>query len=140
MPVWWEEGTRRTPIQPALGQRLTTLSCELVWATTWGDEANTAIAPLVGLPQLPVVRWPEATEEVDPDDKWFGLHWKTKSIVSWAQDRAFAWIDDEITDDDRAWVAANHRKPALLLGVDATRGITVADLDELEDWIDTRSS
>jgi hypothetical protein len=32
------------------------------WATTWLDDANTEIAPRLGLPDLPVVAWPEVSE------------------------------------------------------------------------------
>ncbi|CAG6398643.1 hypothetical protein SCOCK_720003 [Actinacidiphila cocklensis] len=40
--------------------------CELVWATTGESEANECLAPLLGLPQLAVVTWPEPSEEPEP--------------------------------------------------------------------------
>ncbi|WP_248965696.1 hypothetical protein [Sphaerisporangium perillae] len=93
-----------------VGRRLAALPCELVWATTWEDEANAEIAPRIGLPQLPVVNWPESSDEDERQDQWFGLHWKTRTLVTWAAGRPFAWVDDEITDADRDWVTA-HRAP-----------------------------
>jgi len=50
-------------LDPQMGLRLAALPCDLVWATTWEDEANAHIAPRIGLPQLPVVRWPEPSDE-----------------------------------------------------------------------------
>jgi hypothetical protein len=40
-------------INPQHGPRLMALPCNLVWATTWMADANEAIAPRIGLPQLP---------------------------------------------------------------------------------------
>ncbi|MFF0214388.1 HAD domain-containing protein [Streptomyces vinaceus] len=51
-------------LDPALGPRLLALPCELVWATTWMADANAWVAPRIGLPELPVVSWPDPSEEV----------------------------------------------------------------------------
>jgi hypothetical protein len=117
-------------INPAHGTRLAALACDLVWATTWMADANECVAPLLGLPQLPVVAFPEPSDA----DRWDGLHWKTRTLVAWAGGRAFAWVDDEITDADRTWVSAHHRAPALLHRVDPREGITDADHATLHEW------
>jgi hypothetical protein len=119
------------------GVRLSALPCELVWATTWEDEANTEIAPRLGLPPLPVVHWPEPSAEHDHEDRWFGLHWKTRTLVEWAHGRPFIWVDDEITDADREWVPAHHRGRALLHQVEPSRGLTDQDFAVLDDWLRT---
>ena len=90
-------------VNPALGSGLLALGCDLVWATTWMDEANECVAPLLGLPTLPVVTWPDFPE--DDHDARIGLHWKTRGIVARAAGLPFVWIDDEATDVDRTWVA-----------------------------------
>lgn len=123
-------------IDPALGPRLTALACELVWATTWADEANAVVAPRLGLPELRVVTWPAPSDE-DERDVRAGLHWKTRPLVAWAAGRAFAWVDDEITERDRRWVAAHHAGPALLHRVDPGLGLTDADLRLLDVWLRT---
>lgn len=115
-------------LDPALGPRLLALGCELVWATTWLDDANAVVAPWLGLPPLPVVDWPEAPTPG-------GLHWKTQPLVAWADGRPFVWLDDEITDADRAWVAARHPAPALPHRVDHRLGLTGRDFTVLEEWI-----
>jgi hypothetical protein len=45
------------------------------------------------------------------------------------------WIDDGITDIDRAWVSRNHPGPALLHAVDASVGLTVGDVDGIAGWL-----
>jgi hypothetical protein len=57
------------------GPRLAELPCTLVWATTWLADANTEIAPRLGLPDLPVVAGPEPTGAQEREDQWFGLCW-----------------------------------------------------------------
>ncbi|MDH6696419.1 hypothetical protein P3T26_000867 [Streptomyces sp. MAA16] len=119
----------RVWLDPGHGPALAALPFDLVWATTWEEEANTFIAPVLGLPELPCVRWssprPEAPE---------GVFWKTPQIVAWAGGRAFAWVDDEITGADRAWVREHHRGPALLHRVDPRRGLVDADFATLATW------
>ena len=120
-------------IDPALGPRLTALGCELVWATTWMDDANACIAPWLGLPRLPLVDWPD--EEDPPGPPHGKPHWKTRPLVAWAAGRPFIWGDDEITAADRAWTAAHHPGRALLHRVDPRYGLTEGDFAVLEEWI-----
>ncbi|WP_330300087.1 hypothetical protein [Streptomyces sp. NBC_00503] len=118
-------------IDPGLGPRLAALPCELVWATTWEDDANLCVAPRLGLPQLPVVHWPEPSDE----DGRGGTHWKTPGLVSRAAGRAFVWVDDEIGAADRRWVRAHHTGAALLHRVDPRTGLGDADFAALEGWL-----
>ncbi|MDT5264046.1 MAG: hypothetical protein QOI90_672 [Mycobacterium sp.] len=66
---WQEWQSRRNPwlarIDRTHGRRLLALACDLVWATAWMHDANEVIAPLLGLPPLPVADLPEAPLE-DP--------------------------------------------------------------------------
>ncbi|WP_043258803.1 HAD domain-containing protein [Streptomyces prunicolor] len=125
-----------TRIDPSLGPRLAALRCELVWATTWMDDANVCVAPWLGLPQLPLVDWPDPAEESAGGSPVSGLHWKTRPLVAWAAGRPFIWVDDEIRDADRDWVTAHHPERALLHRVDHRYGITDADLDAVRAWLD----
>ncbi|MEV0299375.1 HAD domain-containing protein [Nocardia sp. NPDC050710] len=127
--------SRFSQLSPDVGQRLAALPCELVWATTWEDEANAEIAPRIGLPQLPVVNWPEPSAEHEHEDRWFGLCWKTRTLVGWAAGRPFAWVDDEITSADRSWVATHHPGRALLRRVESSRGLSDEDITALDQWL-----
>ncbi|MEV0425614.1 HAD domain-containing protein [Micromonospora sp. NPDC050495] len=131
----WDETSNPllSRLNPMHGDRLGTLGCELVWATTWMADANEEVAPRIGLPELPVVDWPEGDEE--PSTR--RLHWKTRALVAWAAGRSFVWIDDEISEADRAWVAANHPGRALLHRVDPRVGLSDPDFVAIERWLAT---
>jgi hypothetical protein len=128
-------------IVPAHGPRLLAMPCDLMWATAWMADANDVIAPLLGLPELPVVDLGELPGLDDPvhseHDETADLHWKTRTLVELAAGRAFVWVDDELTEVDRAWVAAHHPGRALLHRVDSEYGLTEADLATVEQWLRT---
>ncbi|EDY46350.1 HAD domain-containing protein [Streptomyces sp. SPB074] len=141
------DGARRAPfrtatdtylarLDPRVGPRLAALPCELVWATTWEDAANTDMAPRLGLPPLPVVHWPELSDAREREDRWYGLHWKTRTLAAWAGDRPFAWCDDEITEADQEWVSTHHPAPALLHRVTSSRGLATEDFAALASWLE----
>jgi hypothetical protein len=46
------------------------------------------------------------------------------------------WLDDEVTDADRRWIAAHHPQPALLQRVDPYQGLANADLAAARRWLD----
>ena len=118
-------------LDPGDGPRLLALGADaLVWSTSWLGEANEAVGPRLGLPPLPFVDWPD-----EDDEPPRGVHWKTAGVVAWAAGRPFAWLDDEVTDADRRWVAAHHPAPALLHRVDPAAGLTPADLAAVGAWI-----
>ncbi|MEU6861901.1 hypothetical protein ABZ924_01290 [Streptomyces sp. NPDC046876] len=120
----------RVLLHPSHGARLRALPFELAWATTWMHEANTLIAPHIGLPgDLPVIEWPELFAR-DPD----GLSWKTRTLLDWAAGRPFAWVDDMINPRDRAWVEAHHPAPALLLRIHPRHGLRARDFAALDAW------
>ncbi|MGW5121274.1 hypothetical protein ACWEQ8_38440 [Streptomyces noursei] len=119
----------RVWLNPEHGPALRSLPFDLVWATTWEDEANAYVAPVLGLPELPFIAWPSPRPEPEG-----GVFWKTPAIVAWARGRAFAWVDDDITRADRAWVAEHHDGPALLHRVDPRHGLTVDDFETLTAW------
>lgn len=131
-PTGWQDPWRkplRVWLRPDHGSHLIALPFDLVWATTWGVEANEWIAPHVGLPDLPFVEWPELHARRDD-----GTYFKTHDLVKYAAGRPFAWVDDEIGDKDRAYVTANHPGPALLHHVDPRLGLLDDDFHALHVW------
>ena len=119
-------------LDPADGNRLLALGCQLVWATTWMADANEIVAPRLGLPALPVVDFP------DDDSPEPGLHRKTKALTRRAAGNPFVWVDDEITDADQRWVRTRHPGPALLHRVDPLAGLTGEDFSVIRRWLATR--
>jgi hypothetical protein len=47
----------------------------------------------------------------------------------------FIWLDDEITDADRRWVATHHARKALLHRVDPHVGRTELDFSLIRQWL-----
>ena len=121
----------RVWLNPSHGQALLKLTdrYDLIWATTWREEANTFIAPVLGLPPLPVVDWP-TTLAPGPN----GTFWKTRHLVNHAEGRPFVWLDDELDDRDRDFVAAHHDGPALLHWVDPRVGLPERDFEVVADF------
>lgn len=94
---------------------------ELVWATSWEDEANEMFGPGIGLVDLPVIHF---TKGVMDDTA------KLANVKEFVKDRAFAWIDD-VLHDDAFWFAKGHPHGALLIRTKALEGITREHVDEL---------
>ncbi|MDQ0582487.1 hypothetical protein QF030_004665 [Streptomyces rishiriensis] len=109
------------------------LGCQLVWATTWLEQANEVVAPRIGLPKLPVAEWPDGHADAEKDPR--GLHGKTRHLVEWADGRPFIWVDDEIGSMDRLWVSAQHPGPSLLHRVEPARGLADPDFSAITDWL-----
>ncbi|EDY64427.1 secreted protein [Streptomyces pristinaespiralis ATCC 25486] len=84
------------------------------------DGANRWIAPVLGLPELPFVDFGDDLLQDRPD----GVHWKTGPLVDHANGRPFAWVDDEQSDPDDAYVSARHH--AGRLRTMSTRGSVCA--------------
>ncbi|MFC5664552.1 hypothetical protein ACFP3U_16355 [Kitasatospora misakiensis] len=82
----------RVWLNPDHGPALATLPFDLVWATTWEAEANDFVAPLLGLPELPVINWRDPRPE--PAD---GVFWKTPEIVAWAHLPTFVLSGSSVT-------------------------------------------
>jgi hypothetical protein len=123
----------RVRLNSSHGEQLTGLPFDLAWASAWMHEANTMIAPEVGLPaDLPVVEWPESFT-ADPD----GLLWKTRPVLEWTAGRPFAWVDDMLTDRDVAHVAEHYCAPALLLRVHPKWGLREQDFTQLREWAES---
>lgn len=119
-------------INPELGPHLLGLGCELVWATTWMDDANRYVGPILGLPPLGVMNWPDADDPADARHRW---HWKTRALVNRAAGQPFIWIDDEIGEFDQEWVAGQHGARALLHRVDPRVGLTSNDIVAIGAWL-----
>jgi hypothetical protein len=118
-------------LNPQHGEQLLALAdrYELTWCTTWEHHANTLIGPRIGLPELPVLEFDK--QRIGSDD---GTYFKTHAIVAFTAGRPFAWIDDEITERDQAYVTEHHDGPALLHFVNPAHGLLDADFQALAEW------
>ncbi|WP_326764602.1 hypothetical protein OG978_08460 [Streptomyces sp. NBC_01591] len=133
-PTGWNYGPPLPVLlNPEHGKALRALAgrYELVWATTWKDEANTWVGPHLGLPPLPYIDWP-SMHDSGPD----GTYWKTRYVVEYAAGRPFAWVDDEIAEQDRAWVLGQGVTETLLRWIDPGIGLLPSDFAALAAWAD----
>ncbi|WP_424214647.1 hypothetical protein ACN20G_22670 [Streptomyces sp. BI20] len=132
-PTGWQHTPRplRVWLDHGHGPRLLALAehYELVWATTWKEEANEWIGPHLGLPRLPVIEWPTMHGRAPR-----GTFWKTQYIVRYAGLRPFAWIDDDITAADREYIELHHPAHALAHRIDERIGLVDEDFALLAAW------
>jgi len=97
---------------------------EVVWATAWGEEANRLLAPLLGVPRMPVVPFPQVP---------FSADLKVPAIDALAGDRPAAWIDDMLGPAAYDW-AARRVAPTLLLPVDPLVGWNRQIVERALEW------
>lgn len=128
--LWSRAKPLRVWLNPAHGPALLALGYDVCWATTWMSEANTFISPVLGLPALSFVDFGDALLRERPD----GVHWKSAPLVAYAAGRPFAWVDDEQSELDHAYVAADHPAPALLHHVNPRIGLRNDDFAALADF------
>lgn len=130
----WAEKGLRVWLNPAHGPMLLTLAdrFELVWATMWGEGANRLVGPIIGLPELPWVDFGEM--DCDFSSKHIP---KLAAVARYAEDRPFAWFDDEFrVPSDLNWAAVRNVEiaPTLFMPINPGIGIVQADIDYLTRW------
>jgi hypothetical protein len=111
----------------------------LVWCTTWDDVANTALAPHLGLPTLPVIPTIEAEQPHHLEAMTHlprMIHWKTSVVVAYVGKRPYAWIDDDFSPVDQGWAAARTRDiaPTYHLAIRSSAGLQRHHVDKLIAW------
>lgn len=95
---------------------------DIVWATTWGQQANDVLGGLLGLPEMPVLELGELPRA--------GTR-KLAAVASQVGGRALAWIDDELYDDAVLW-AEERDAPTLLVRTAPHVGMAAAHVAELQ--------
>ncbi len=113
-------------LSPSLGTRLSLLGerFKLVWATGWEHEANRVLAPILGLPELPVIEFPR-----DED----GIFVKLVTVSKIPSSTSVVWLDDELTEVAKEW-ARTRSGATLLVDVDPRTGLTHEDLEKVSSF------
>jgi hypothetical protein len=116
------------------GERLRRLvpRYELIWATGWEDRANEYLLHLLGLDELPVLRF-------GGDASFGSAHWKLGPISEYAAGRRLAWIDDSLDESCHQW-ARERPEPTLLVQTDPQRGLQDGEVDLLLAWAEDPDS
>ncbi|WP_437090421.1 hypothetical protein [Streptomyces sp. enrichment culture] len=84
---------------------------------------------MLRLPELPGAERP-SLPDAGPD----GTFWETRRLLAHAGGRPFVWVDDDLGEPDRAFVASHHPVPTLLRRVDPRYGLRDDDFTALEDF------
>jgi HAD domain in Swiss Army Knife RNA repair proteins len=85
---------------------------ELAWATNWHHYANQVVAPILGLPQLPLATSPPRPKE--------------QAVIEWTAGRPFVWLDDEA----HVHAAIDAAPNGASVKIDPATGLTDANLEE----------
>ncbi|WP_216917163.1 HAD domain-containing protein [Nocardia noduli] len=125
-------------LDPAHGAWLDTLTAagvEIVWATSWGELANTWFAPRLG------IRTGFRVLEVGADTApRFGRSPKWDPVVACSQGRPLAWLDDCFGGKEFGWAEDRRDEtglPTLVCDIDPHHGLTAADMAAVDDWVRT---
>jgi hypothetical protein len=135
----------RVWLNPGHGSMLRELAEEtglmLAWATTWLQQANTYVAPVLALPDLPVVEFPESDlQPVAGGHHWRrDGNWKWPGVATFADGRPLAWLDDEHDDPlyggaRQAFERERAGSPTLLVHVDPGTGLQPEHVDMVRAW------
>ncbi|GHE33159.1 hypothetical protein GCM10017673_40120 [Streptosporangium violaceochromogenes] len=121
-------------LNPEHGPQLLALAektgADLVWATTWEHDANQAIGPLIGLPELPVIE--VTADDVEPP----GACFKTPAVATFVNRRPFVWFDDDLGRADRLWLKDHPNVGAFqLIHTGRRHGLTDKHLAQAADWL-----
>jgi hypothetical protein len=118
------------------GQMLTDLAeaadAELVWASYWQNQANTWIAPRIGLPSLRFVPIPTPWR---PRARSSLGQWKARHVAAWIGQTPFVWLEDNPG-------VPRHlaRQPGLgrhlVVAVDPAIGLTHQHIGRARMWLD----
>ena len=105
-------------------------SYELVWATTWGEQANGSVGPALGLPKL---------EVIDIKKDRTAATQKLPSIAERVGECDLAWVDDELFEDAESWAQARNAR-TLLIRTSSYVGLTEQHFDRLLQFAEDTAS
>jgi hypothetical protein len=121
----------RVWLNPDHGAKMLALAHDLDaanwWATSWCDDANTLIAPLLGLPEFPVLHTKAAN-----------AGWKWTDVARRFVGQPVIWFDDFDHGPDQpgpdGFLCSRGDVPTLLCRVDPRMGLCDGDLDAARAW------
>lgn len=132
---------QRVWLRPEHGDWLLPLAAdfELTWCTAWQDQANRFVAPTLGLPQLPWIRFPGALTEWAA---WVRAGWKYPQVLKYAAGRPLVWLDDSfrskrLVETRDQFLACRENVPTSLVQVDPKLGLVKDNIKALKRWADS---
>lgn len=119
----------------------------MVWLTTWKEEASRDFAPAVGLDSFPFVA-PQGEEDAwfsgsasfneGPENRW----WKLNAILEHLDSTGtpFIWVDDELRSHTKQILKrkiGKSGKSALMLIPFENTGMTPEQINQIDEFIDS---
>jgi hypothetical protein len=133
------------PVIEAIRRIHDTGSVDVLWLTTWEDAANESLAPLLGLPELPVASRARGgdpgraahgftTTRAAARNRWWKLD-VARRVLDPEPYRPLVWTDDDLSwePDARAW-AEQRPSPTLLVAPATDVGLTAEHLEAIEEF------
>lgn len=123
----------------------------IVWLTTWTNQANTRLAPALGIAHEFPEGFTLAGMNVDTEQYsgWGGMNEAKKMAVLTLADTMFAgrpliWTDDQIFpparhDVERALSERTPPVPSLIIAPNHHIGLSAAHMRSIEDFLDNNS-
>ncbi len=118
------------PVLDFVARVVETGAAEVIWHSTWREAAVSDLAPVLGLPVLPISHAPEWTQR--PELTWWKLPAARRVIES---GRRLVWTDDDIAVVPEQVGDLAARPDTLLISPNPYTGLTPADLAAIADFI-----
>jgi hypothetical protein len=105
------------------------LDFELVWATTWEEDAGKAIAPLIGHGHN--ARW---LSHYENEPRFPSIHWKMDKLLvdQEANPSPFVWLDDELRPEH---IKKAEELGGLAIRINGAIGISRKNIADIVDYI-----
>jgi len=143
-PITWAP-----PVTQAIRRVHAAGRTDIRWLTTWLEDANYSLGPLLGLPALPVLDEPDDdTQAARGPHGFLGSRagaptdwWKltaARRLLDPQPDRPLVWTDDDLAWEDgaRAW-AESRSGPTLLIAPDTDTGLAPEHIAAIEEFCAT---
>jgi len=139
-PITWAP-----PVTQAIRRVHAAGRTDIRWLTTWLEEANYSLGPLLGLPALPVLDEPEDAHAARAPHGFLGSRagastdwWKltaARRLLDPQPARPLVWTDDDLAWEDgaRAWVESRSG-PTLLIAPDTDTGLAPEHIAAIEEF------
>lgn len=114
------------PVLDFIGYVFGSGSAEVRWHSTWRTAAVTELAPVLGLPPIPISIAPEWTDHTLSG--WWKLPAARRVLAS---GRPLVWTDDDLSVYAGELGDLGARSDTLLIGPDPYTGLSGADLDRI---------
>ena len=118
------------PVLDFIVRVVRTGAAEVIWHSTWREAAVTDLAPVLGLPQLPISHAPEWTQR--PELIWWKLPAARRVVES---GRRLVWTDDDIAVVPDQVGDLDARPDTLLISPDPHTGLTADQLRAIADFV-----